>query len=169
VREKRGSGGGDTDDEEERTGERLAMAKHLEQVKQRIDRGRQEDDERERARIRSLHKEKRMKQKIPRGEEDGSANGSGVQLVPYEEEDGSVGRPGSDDDEGNDFDGVIVQYGLTKNKVYQLSDVNQSAPNSHELIYVIQIDGKIIPHLPEDFYSIDEWREKQIKKILNSN
>jgi hypothetical protein len=68
-----------------------------------------------------------------------------------------------------DFDGVIVQYGLTKNKVYQLSDVNQSAPNSHELIYVIQIDGKIIPHLPEDFYSIDEWREKQIKKILNSN
>lgn len=68
-----------------------------------------------------------------------------------------------------DFDGVIVQYGLTKNKIYQLSDVNQSAPNSHELIYVIQIDGKIIPHLPEDFYSIDEWREKQIKKILNIN
>jgi hypothetical protein len=68
-----------------------------------------------------------------------------------------------------DFDGVIVQYGLTKNKIYQLSDVNQSVPNSHELIYVIQIDGKIIPHLPEDFYSIDEWREKQIKKILNSN
>jgi hypothetical protein len=68
-----------------------------------------------------------------------------------------------------DFDGVIVQYGLTKNKIYQLSDVNQSVPNSHELIYVIQIDGKILPHLPEDFYSIDEWREKQIKKILDSN
>jgi hypothetical protein len=65
--------------------------------------------------------------------------------------------------------GEIRTYGLTKNKVYQLSDVNQSAPNSHELIYVIQIDGKIIPHLPEDFYSIDEWREKQIKKILDSN
>jgi hypothetical protein len=68
-----------------------------------------------------------------------------------------------------DKNGVIVQYGLTKNKVYQLSDKIQSAPNSHELIYVIQIDGKIIPHSPEDFYSIYEWREKQIKKILYSN
>jgi hypothetical protein len=62
--------------------------------------------------------------------------------------------------------GEIIKYGLTKNKVYQVSDVNQSAPNSHEFIYLIQIDGKIIPHLPESFYSIEEWREKQIKEIL---
>ncbi len=68
-------------------------------------------------------------------------------------------------------DGIILKYGLTKNKVYTLAESDQisSAPNNDDFIHVVQIDGKVIPHSPENFITIDEWREKQIKKILKSN
>lgn len=66
-------------------------------------------------------------------------------------------------------DGAIRKYGLVKNKIYKLADINQisPAPNNDDFIHIIQIDGKVIPFYPNQFYSIDEWRSKQIKKILN--
>lgn len=65
--------------------------------------------------------------------------------------------------------GNISKYGLTKNKVYTIADASQisPAPNNDDFIHVIQIDGNVIPHLHKNFISIYEWRENQIKKILN--
>lgn len=65
--------------------------------------------------------------------------------------------------------GSIRRYGLSKNSIYRMADVVEISPgpNNDDFIHIIQIDGKVIPHLSTDFYSIDEWRSKQIKKILN--
>ena len=64
----------------------------------------------------------------------------------------------------------IERYGLTKDKWYKLapSDMIQPAPNNDQFIHIIQLDGKAIPHKPEHFVSICEWRQSQLNKLLPS-
>lgn len=64
-------------------------------------------------------------------------------------------------------DGSIRVYGLTKGKWYEVADISQisPAPNRDEFIHIFQIDGKVIPHSPEDFITIDEWRETKLKEL----
>ena len=63
--------------------------------------------------------------------------------------------------------GGIKKYGLTKGKWYQVANANQIAPatNRDEFIHIFQIDGKVIPHSPEDFLTPDEWREMKLKEL----
>ena len=57
------------------------------------------------------------------------------------------------------------QYTLKVNRWYKVGE-KAIAPNATDFIYVIHDDGVHIGHLPENFMTISEWREKQIQNIL---
>ena len=68
------------------------------------------------------------------------------------------------------FQSGIRRYPLEQGKWYKLAkevDI-PLAPNSGDFIWVCQYedDEKAIPHKPEHFLSIQQWREWQLKNIL---
>ncbi len=58
-----------------------------------------------------------------------------------------------------------AQYHLEIGRWYKVGE-KAIAPNANDFIYVIHDDGIHIGHLPENFMTISEWREKQMSKIL---
>lgn len=64
------------------------------------------------------------------------------------------------------YNNQIQMYGLYKNKIYELAFPEEisPAPNNHEFIHIKQ-DGKIIPQQPYNFYSMEEWRSKQLEDL----
>lgn len=44
------------------------------------------------------------------------------------------------------------------------------SPNGHEFVWVVQYEEdelfKNIPHKPEHFLTIEEWRDNQLQKLL---
>lgn len=65
-------------------------------------------------------------------------------------------------------DGRIAYYGLVKGKHYQIAKPEDiaPAPNNSDFIHVYQINGRVIRHLQEQFYTQEEWRQLQLNKIL---
>lgn len=70
------------------------------------------------------------------------------------------------------FQSGVRRYPLEKGKWYKISkreDIPPS-PNGHEFVWVVQFEDdelfKNIPHKPEHFLTIEEWRNLQIEKLL---
>lgn len=70
------------------------------------------------------------------------------------------------------FQSGIRRYPLEKGRWYKLSKEEdiQPGPNSHEFVWVVQYEEdelfKNIPHKPEHFLTIEEWRDDQLQKLL---
>lgn len=65
-------------------------------------------------------------------------------------------------------DGKAWYYGLEKNKPYRVAEKEEIplSPNSDQFIHIIQFDGAVIPYNKDNFITIEEWREKQIDRLL---
>jgi hypothetical protein len=68
------------------------------------------------------------------------------------------------------FQSGISRYPLERGKWYKLSEEVDIpiSPRSSEFIWVIQYDlrtSKPIPHKPEHFLTMQQWREDQIMKL----
>lgn len=70
------------------------------------------------------------------------------------------------------FQSGIRRYPLEKGRWYKLSKKEEISPgpNSNEFIWVIQYEEdelfKNIPHKPEYFLTVEEWRNSQIEKLI---
>ena len=66
-----------------------------------------------------------------------------------------------------DTDGSIFRYGLKKNKIYKVAEKHQisPAPNNDECIHILYDDGAVVPQDPNDFLTVDEWREEKLNDL----
>ena len=58
-----------------------------------------------------------------------------------------------------------AQYHLEIGRWYKVGE-KSIAPNANDFIYVIHDNGVHVGHLPKNFMTISEWRERQLNEIL---
>lgn len=78
----------------------------------------------------------------------------------YQSPDGKVLVTNFDGDATSNID----YYQLEVGKWYQMG-LKDTGPNSDDFIWVIHDDYKHIPHLPKNFMTKVEWRQKKLHDI----